>query len=137
MTPTHSGWRHSLQEWLWEWARRSPDPRARSLNQFYRPMAVATGAPHDPAKELEYQIQIGSKLFQEYPVQSLSEAFAGLSTRSGDLTTVKLKGAAGNTIPANEMPSAMHIVLEGDQILEIRDTGVQVFNWAPSVSPQR
>ena len=33
---------------------------------------------HDATKELEYQLQIGSKLYPEYPVQSLSEAFAQL-----------------------------------------------------------
>ena len=128
-------------------------------------------APHDSAKDFEYQLQIGSKLYPKYPVQSLSEAFAqlrktvkdsksdfhgvsltaksyrkghfiagfqmskvsemgftGLNTRSGDLMSVRIKGAAGNSIPAEQMPSAVHITLEADGILEIRDTGVQVFD---------
>ena len=146
-------------------------PRAKAFNTFYHPMAfgVAENAKvaHDPAKELEFQLQVGSKLFPEYPVQSLSEAFAqlrktvkdgrsdfhglsltpqqyrkdhfiaalqtskvseagftGLNTRSGDLMTIKVK----SSVPDAEMPSAMHVVLESDQILEIRDTGVQVFD---------
>ena len=54
--------------------------------------------------------------------------FTGLNTRSGDLMSVRIKGAAGNSIPSAEMPSAVHITLEADGILEIRDTGVQVFD---------
>ena len=30
---------------------------------------------YDPDKELEFQIQLGGKLYPEYPVRSISEAF--------------------------------------------------------------
>ena len=51
--------------------------------------------------------------------------FAGLNTRSDDLMTIRVNvpGAA-----AADMPTALHTVLASDQILEIRDTGVQVFD---------
>jgi len=33
---------------------------------------------HEPAAELEYQTQIGSKQFPEYPIRSTAEAYAQL-----------------------------------------------------------
>ena len=145
--------------------------RAKAFNTFFHPMANA--AEYDPSFELEYQIQVGSKLFPEYPVTSLAEAFAalrkalseangshyhalsikapryqkdkfviavqtsklltagftGINTRSGDLMTIKAKAVGGGSFnPSTHMPTEMHVVLESDQILEIRDTGVQVFD---------
>ena len=57
----------------------------------------------------------------------LAAGFTGINTRSGDLMTIKNR-ILDDAIPAEHMPSSLHIVLESDQILEIRDTGVQVFN---------
>ena len=129
---------------------------------------------HDSNGEFEFQLQIGSKLFPEYPIRSHNEAyyqlkkalgvqasavhnfdisareyrsqkfvlgtdcekvldagFTGLNTRAGDLMTVKFKyagkGALSNGTWAN-LADRLHIVLHSDQIMEIRDTGVQVFD---------
>ncbi len=147
------------------------DVRAKSWNTFFHPMAHA--AAFDPNFEMEYSVQIGSKLFPEYPVTSLAEAFAqlrktvkdahgsdfhglsikapryqrdkfivavqtskllaagftGINTRSGDLMTVKAKAIGGGAFnAASHMPSEMHVVLESDQIMEIRDVGISVFD---------
>ena len=118
--------------------------------------------------EFEFQLQIGSKLYPEYSIQSHSEAYdqlqkslgiqssnlhnfnilgaeyrnnkltmgidtekvieagwTGLNTRAGDLLTVKFKY---NSDDADRYADRMHIVLHSDQILEIRDSGVQVFD---------
>ena len=128
---------------------------------------------HAPNGEFEFQLQIGSKLFPEYPIRSHGEAcyqlkktlgvqasavhnfdisaaghrdfkfilgtdcerildagFAGLNTRAGDLMTVKWKNVApGATSSSTDaLADRMHIVLHSDQIMEIRDTGVQVFD---------
>ena len=48
----------------------------KEFNNFYHPM-IEKGV-YDSTSELEYQIQIGSKLYPEYPVKSLSEAFSKL-----------------------------------------------------------
>ena len=45
----------------------------KTTNNFIHPMN--SSATCDPAKEMEFQIQIGSKLFPEYPVKSLGEAY--------------------------------------------------------------
>ena len=55
-----------------------------------------------------------------------SMGFTGLNTRSGDLMTIRVK--APNGASAGTMPTAIHVCLVSDQILEIRDTGVQVFD---------
>ena len=124
--------------------------------------------------EFEYQLQIGSKLFPEYPIRSHNEAyyqlcktlgvqssavhnfdisareyrfskfvlgtdcekvldagFTGINTRAGDLMSVKLKYASKGTAVDNIYPrlaDRLHIILHSDQILEIRDSGCQVFD---------
>ena len=128
---------------------------------------MSGSATYTPDKELEYQIQIGSKLYPEYPVKSLQEAFyqlrktlgihatnfhscdilddtyrnynfiigvdtekvlaagfTGLNTKAGDLMTVKCTSMS--TVAA-ELPSTIYIVLHSDMVMNIRDTGVEVF----------
>ena len=146
-------------------------------NDFFSPMwdgnhdATLT---HRPDGEFEFQLQIGSKLFPEYPIRSHNEAyyqlkktlgvqasavhnfdisaleyrsnkfvigtdcekvldagFTGINTRAGDLLTVKLKyadkGQLANGVYSN-LADRLHIVLHSDQIMEIRDTGVAVYD---------
>jgi hypothetical protein len=52
----------------------------KEVNDMYHPMR---GYRYDAKKELEYQIQIGSKLFPVYPVRSLAEAFSQLKKTLG------------------------------------------------------
>jgi len=143
----------------------------KPFNTFTHPMSGTdyTGGGYDYSEELQWQLQIGSKNFPEYPVRSLAETFyqlkkalgiqgsafhsvsitpvqyrndhfiigidtekileagfTGLNTRSGDLMVVRGKYANSNanTIWAN----SIYIVMHTDQILEIRDTGCQVFD---------
>jgi hypothetical protein len=142
-------------------------------NTFHSPMREQNkaGLAHTAAGEFEYQLQIGSKLFPEYPIRSHNEAFyqlakclgvqasalhnfdinareyrynklilgtdcekvldagfTGLNTRAGDLMTVKFDiNKAGGTLDARK-PDRIHIVLHSDQILEIRDSGCQVYD---------
>ena len=46
---------------------------ARDWNYFWHPMA--TDVSYNPANEMELQIQVGSKLFPEYPIRTVNEAF--------------------------------------------------------------
>ena len=43
--------------------------------KFYHPMETNNAIKFNPEKELEFQIQLGGKLYPEYPVKSISEAF--------------------------------------------------------------
>ena len=115
---------------------------------------------------MELQIQVGSKLFPEYPVRTVKESFyqlrkclgihsstwhsvnireenyrmcqfifgmdtekmlaagfTGLNTKAGDLMTVRAKCTP--TDPSL-LPNSLFVVLHSDQILNIRDTGVEV-----------
>ena len=129
---------------------------------------------HASDGEFEFQLQIGSKLFPEYPVRSHNEAyyqlkkslgvqasalhnfdisalefrdnhfilatdtekvldagFTGINTRAGDLMSVSLKFNNPGTVSNGVYPrlaDRIHIVLHSDQILEIRDSGCQVFD---------
>lgn len=152
-------------------------PGNKSWRLFYSPMSPenrflsspdhgAGSFKHTPLGEFSFQLQIGSKLYPEYPIRSHSEAFyqlkktlgvqssdvhsfdinarqyrdarfilgidtekvldagwTGLNTRSGDLMSVKFE-----FLEATRIADRMHIVLHSDQIVEIRDGGVQVFD---------
>jgi hypothetical protein len=132
----------------------------------YHPMSNLVGGAYSKDYELEFQIQLGSKLFPEYPIRSLSESYAqlkksvgimgsnfhsmsmtpkqyrnnhfvlgidteksigsswtGISTKQGDLLTVKMKGDA--TIEAL-MPTQVFVILHSDNILELSDGGCSV-----------
>ena len=121
---------------------------------------------HTKRGEFEFHVQIGSKLFPEYPVRSHAEAFyqlrnmlgvlgssvhnfdinsvtygcskmtlaidtekvleagwTGLNTRAGDLMRIKFEVPSTNEA---RYPDRMRIVTLSDQILEVRDAGVQV-----------
>lgn len=140
------------------------------FNTFAGPMASAdwTTGTYDYGKELQWQLQIGSKMFPEYPCRSLAETFyqlkkalgihgsayhsvainpkqfrndhfiigidtekileagfTGLNTRAGDLMVVRAKGANANM---TQWANSIYIIMHTDQILEIRDTGAQVFD---------
>ena len=146
-------------------------PKFKEWNSFYSPMEDYTGAQRnswDAAGEIaDFQVQIGSKLFPEYPIRSHAEAYyqlrktlgkhdqhnsfditqheyrcrkfimgidmekvleagyTGINTRAGDLMNIRFDHA---TPDADKWAQSLHIVLTSDQILEVRDSGVQVFD---------
>ena len=64
----------------------------KEFNNFWNPMAVKPanaqgvtppGGDYDSGKEMELQVQIGSKLFPEYPMRSVSEQFGQLKKALG------------------------------------------------------
>jgi hypothetical protein len=56
----------------------------------------------------------------------LEAGFTGLNTKAGDLMVVRGKGANANL--TTNWATQIYIVLHTDQILEIRDSGCQVFD---------
>ena len=142
----------------------------RSFNTFMSPMTNANfaGERYNFDKEFQWQLQIGSKMFPEFPCRSMAETFyqlqkalgihgsafhslsitpdqyrndhfiigvdtekileagfTGLNTKAGDLMVVRGKGANG-ILPT--WATQIYIILHTDQILEIRDSGCQVFD---------
>jgi hypothetical protein len=139
----------------------------KTFNDFFHPSGDYTTQTQD--KEIEFQIQIGSKLYPENSIRSVQEAFSqlakclginnsafhgvdiipleyrshkfiigidtekileagftGINTKAGDLMVIKVKQASG--IPQANICNKMYITLHSDQILNIRDTGVEVFD---------
>ena len=141
----------------------------KKFNNFWSPL-VGNGATgvltHNSANEIKHlQVQIGSKLFPEYPIKSHSEAFYSLRKALGihannlhsididgnsyrnnkfivGFDTEKLLGLsftgmnARNSIMTAHLKTGtgdyqadrMHIVLLSEQILEIGNYGVMVFD---------
>ena len=141
--------------------------------RFYHPHQShdsSTEGLYDVNKDFEFQIQLGSKLFPEYPCNSLSQCFyhlrkalnlpvfhqhsisvdfkqyrdrqfifgfsfekvpdssyTGINTRAGQQMLIKIK-PAGATIPVADMPDEMFITMLSEQILEIKDLGLKVFD---------
>ena len=136
--------------------------------------SVNTATPaftkYNPAYELQFQIQLGSTLYPEYPVRSLGECFkilklsqnlpdhyqhsvsipftdyisdhfiytqnfervpdsswTGINTKSGQLLIIKCEAIDKSTIAGN-IAQSMFITLESENILEIRDAGVTVYD---------
>jgi hypothetical protein len=56
----------------------------------------------------------------------LEAGFTGMNTKAGDLMTIKVKQASG--IAQENLCNKVYITLHSDQILNIRDTGVEVFD---------
>jgi len=63
-------------------------------------------------------------------------SFSGVSTRNGDLLTIKLKGcrhvnaapfAGFDALPYSE-PEYIYVVLEADMVMSVSDVGIQVFD---------
>ena len=54
-------------------------------------------------------------------------SYTGINTRTGQQMLLRVK-PAGATIPADEMPDTMYITMLSEQILEIKDLGLKVFD---------
>ena len=57
----------------------------------------------------------------------LEAGFTGLNTRAGDLMTIKVKPVDASGM-ADTKPTKFFTVLHSDNIMEIRDTGVTIFD---------
>ena len=144
-------------------------PFEKSSIIFYHPMH--TSGNYDPDKELQIQLQIGSKLIPEYPCQSLSECFyhlkkslnlpdhhqhsmgiqqkhyrqdkfivgfsfekipdaewSGINSKAGQILMVNVKALNPANLGDTKIADTMYSVLEAQQILEIRDVGISVYD---------
>ena len=141
----------------------------KTFNSFISPMFEDTTVPiFGKDNEVEFGLQLGSKLFPEQPLRSHAEAFyqlkkclgiqssnihsfnitgqeyrrrkfiigidtetileasfSGHSTRSGDLLSIKFDQ---NSTDATTYPTDMYIVLHSDNVMEIMDSGVRVYD---------
>ena len=63
MAPTSTGANGHIAVWKKSW------------NDFHHPMTYQTGSMYNSLYEMEYQLQVGSKLFPDFPMRSLQEQF--------------------------------------------------------------
>ena len=107
-----------------------PEYPIRSHNESYyqlkKTLGVQASAVHNfdinPIEYRDYKFILGTDC-----EKVLDAGFTGLSTRAGDLMSVKFKyNSRGDN---NEcLADRIHIVLHSDRTLEIRDSGCQVFD---------
>ena len=133
-------------------------------------MSEVLGQVYVQGLDLEFQIQLGSKLYPEYPVCSVSECFSilkqslnlpdehlhsvgidfrqycrdkfifamsfekvpesswtGTNTKSGQLLIIKVN-ALDQSVMYTDIAHLMYITLVSEQILEVRDVGVSVYD---------
>ena len=70
-----------------------------------------------------------TKFIVEIDTELISEmGFTGLNTKNGELMNIKVNAYNKSTLTAAHMPSAMTVYLNSDQIMEIKDIGVSVFD---------
>ena len=144
---------------------------SKDWNDFYSPMydyAKGSDNQFNSNGEFEAQLQLGSKLYPEYPIRSHAEAFyqlrktmgvqssslhsfdvnshefrtckfiwgtdmgkileagfTGMNTRNSDILSVRFDHSDST---AANYATSMHILLHSDNIMEIRDSGVQVYD---------
>ena len=140
-------------------------------NSFYSPTWAYTANQynsHSSTGEFEFQLQLGSKLYPEYPIRSHAESyyqlrktvgnhyskyntfdvgsaeyhdhkfiigidtekvleagFTGVNTRAGDILNIRFDH---NSPTAAFWAHEMHVILHSDNIMEIRDSGVTIFD---------
>jgi hypothetical protein len=135
--------------------------------KLYHPMEL--DAAYKASKELEFQIQLGGKLYPEYPCRSISEAFSilkqtlnlpdwglhsvgidfrqytsnkfifamsfekmpqaswsGTNTMSGQILLIKL-ASVNTSVISGDIAQTMFITLQSENILEIKDSAVSIF----------
>ena len=113
-----------------------PEFPIRSHNEAYyqlkKTLGVQSSAVHNfDITPLEYR---DNKFILGTDCEKVLDAgFTGLNTRAGDLMTISFKYLERGISDANSSASSrladrIHIVLHSDQILEIRDSGCQVFD---------
>ena len=142
----------------------------KTFNDLFHPMSYNPTGNYDPNYEIEYQLQIGSNQYPQYPMRSLQECFyqlrkcmgtessqfhsldispneyrnhkhiiafdtekmlgsgfSGLNMKTGSHMTLKLKAANAATVTSAMMPDTVYLILHFDSILEIRDTGIMIY----------
>ena len=74
---------------------------------------------------------LSSKLIKEYKDTHFIEKitgspWSGLNTKAGDLVSVMTPW--DSSIPSSILPLKMYVVMTADYMLEIRDSGCQIFD---------
>jgi len=94
-------------------------------NGFYHPMGGQDpfGFTYNSNKELEFQVQIGSKQFPEYPIKSAAEAFAQLRKTMGILNST----AYSFDISGQQYLTLHHILaIDAEKTLQAGYTGLDM-----------
>jgi len=150
-----------------------PTPFYKPTITFHHPMysGPTSSSNYDPDKEIQLYLQLGSKLYPEYPCQSVSEcfyrlkeamnlpdyhqhsisikfknyinnkfifcvsfekvpdaSFTAVSTKAGQILMINCKAMNEAGITQANIATTMYTLLESQQIMEIRDVGITIYD---------
>ena len=146
----------------------------KEFTRFYHPMVnnnEDVNGFYNPDYDLEFSIQLGSKLYPEYPCKSITEGFyhlrkalnlptfhqhsissqwleykesefifgfnlekvpdssyTGINTRAGQQMLVKVKPLNQGVLTSALMPDRIYITLLSEQIVSIKDSGIELLD---------
>ena len=85
------------------------------------------GAPMKAALQQNKEVELNriDTEAREALEKVLEAGFSGLNTKAGDLMTIKINQ---RDVPTLNLATGMRVILHSDNILNIRDTGVEVFD---------
>ena len=108
-------------------SKQFPEHPIRSLSEAFYQLRKARGA-HDQHNSIdiiqnEYRCR---KFILGIDMEKVAEhGYTGINTRAGDLMAIRFDQADST---ASNWATQMNIILTSDNIMEIRDSGVQVFD---------
>jgi hypothetical protein len=92
----------------------------KTFNDFFFSMGSNPGV-YDPTKEMEFQFQIGSKLYPEYPMRSSAEVFYQLRKTLGIHTSSFYNV---DIVPAQWINNKFIIAIDTEKVLAAGFTGL-------------
>ena len=109
-------------------SKRMPETPIRSHTEAYYQLKKCLGIQSSPVHSLDIsavEYRHSKFIFGIDTEKQLGSGFTGISTRAGDLMTVQFSHR--DTDPA-KWATQVYITLHSDNILEIKDSGVNVFD---------
>ena len=115
-------------------SKRFPEYPMMSASESYYQLKKSLGIHGSAFHSISptYRQYICDHFIVGFDTEKILEAgFSGLNTRAGDLMVIKAQGANNGSLVNTrwtDFATKLHVILHSDQILEIRDTGSQVFD---------
>ena len=109
-------------------AKKMPQSEIRSHQEAFYQLKKCLGIQSSPVHSLD----INKMEYNTHKFilgidceKNLGSAWTGISTRAGDLMTIKFEH--NSTVP-EQWASQVYITLQSDNVLEIRDSGISVYD---------
>ena len=106
-----------------------PQYACTNLSECFYHLKKSLNLPdhHQHSIGIKFAKYRSNKFIFGFSFERVAEAnWTALSTKAGQILLIKLLGSSGITTP--DIATSMYTVLESDQIMEIRDIGITIFD---------